>query len=171
MKYVRVGGKILLSLERGEELCGTLRMLAAEEDIKFALVSAHGQCRSATLGSYDSSLGTVFEYTYQGFDYELVSVTGELTNDAEPKLSLHASISFTKMRSTHLDHPGTIYGGLLSSATISSGCTVVLELLDVGAKLVPVESSSEAPDWRNRLLSTFTSTDEVDRKYLKLELE
>ena len=53
MKYVRSGDKIIVSLERVEELCGTLKMLAAEENIKFALVRAHGSCLRVTLGSYD----------------------------------------------------------------------------------------------------------------------
>ena len=50
MKHVKSGDKIIASLERGEELCGTLKTLAAKEDIKFALVRAHGSCARVTLG-------------------------------------------------------------------------------------------------------------------------
>ena len=57
MKYVRSGDKIIASLERGEEFCGTLKTLAAKEDIKFALVRAHGSCVRVTLGSYDKKSG------------------------------------------------------------------------------------------------------------------
>ena len=65
MKYVRSGDKIIVSLERGEELCGTLKMLAAEENIKFALVRAHGSCLRVTLGSYVGvQLGTFLFETF-----------------------------------------------------------------------------------------------------------
>ena len=77
MKHVKSGDKIIASLERGEELCGTLKTLAAKEDIKFALVRAHGSCVRVTLGSYDKKSGGLSVWSYNdAWDYELASVTG-----------------------------------------------------------------------------------------------
>lgn len=175
MKYVRTGNKIIASLDKGEELCATLRRLAVEENIGFATVSAHGTGRMVRLGSYSTSHGSTFEYSYSELDYELVSVTGELTGGAEPQLCLHALISNTIKKDEYLSNgdraPGVVYGGILDSATISAACTVVLELFDLDARLVPVDAPSKGLGFWDRLGATFTLTDEMDKRYLKLEFD
>lgn len=175
MKYVRTGNKIIASLDRGEELCSTLRRLAVEENIGFATVSAHGTGHMVRLGSYSTSNGTTFEYCYSELDYELVSVTGELTGGEEPQLSLHALISNTVKKDEYFSNgdraPGIVYGGILASATISAACTAVLELFDIDARLVPVPAPEREPGFWDRLSSTFTLTDELNKRYLKLEFE
>lgn len=122
MKYVRSGDKIIASLELGEELCGTLKTLAAKEDIKFALVRAHGSCVRVTLGSYDKKSGGLSVWSYNdAWDYELASVTGELLGGETPELNLHAVIGsvlkYDEYGSSFYDrNPGLTYAGTLESA-------------------------------------------------------
>lgn len=176
MKYVRSGGKIIASLERGEELCGTLKMLAAEEDIKFALVRAHGQCSRVTLGSYDSKGGGLAVWSYNDdCCYELASVTGELGGGGTPWLSLHAVIgNIIKHdeygRSIYDRNPGIVYTGTLERAEAGAGITAVLELMDIDARLADVPRP-EKGGLLDRISAAFADSDEGSPSYKRLELE
>ena len=176
MKYVRSGDKIIVSLERGEELCGTLKMLAAEENIKFALVRAHGSCLRVTLGSYDRKGGGLSVWSYNdAWDYELASVTGELLGGETPELNLHAVIGsvlkYDEYGSSFYDrNPGLTYAGTLESAEAGAGITAVLEILDISARLVNVPRL-EKGGFFGKIGAAFADTDENSPSYKRLELE
>ncbi len=176
MKYVRSGDKIIASLERGEELCGTLKTLAAKEDIKFALVRAHGSCVRVTLGSYDKKSGGLSVWSYNdAWDYELASVTGELLGGETPELNLHAVIGsvlkYDEYGSSFYDrNPGLTYAGTLESAEAGAGITAVLELLDIDARLADVPRP-ERVGLLDRISAALTDTDMDSPSYKRLELE
>lgn len=179
MEYRRAGNKIIAVLERGEELCAALRALAADEGIRFALVSAHGSCGSVRLGSYDRRGGRLMIERYSDIacDFELASVTGELIGGDEPALSLHAVIGSVikgdEFGSRFGDrHIGIVYAGTLESAEVSAGCTAVLELLELDARLagVPAPESGDG-GILGKIGRTFAKTDGFDPPYRRLELE
>lgn len=177
MKYVCAGGKILLSLERGEELCGTLKMLAAEEDIKFALVSAHGQCSRVTLGSLDTRTGRVGRVDYSEPDgMELACASGELTGGDTARVNLHAVIGSAFLHDEYGGrfrdrNSGVAYAGTLERAEAGAGLTAVVEPLDVDARLADVPAPEQSGGVLDRIGSAFSKTGVSDRLYRKLELE
>ena len=178
MDYRRIGQRIIVSLKPGEELCASLLKLAEEEDIKFALVSAHGSCSHVRLGSYDRVGGRLMTENYADMacDFELASVTGELIGGDEPALSLHAVIG-SVIKSDEFGsrlgdrHIGFVYAGTLEFAEVSAGCTAVLELLELDARLAEVPEPESGGGILGKIGRTFAKTDGFDPPYKRLELE
>ena len=168
MEYRRVGNKIIAVLERGEELCAALRALAADEGIKFALVSAHGSCGSVRLGSYDRRGGRLMIERYSDIacDFELASVTGELIGGDEHALSLHAVIGSVIKSDEFGSRLGDRHIGIVYAGTLE-----VLELLELDARLAEVPVPESGGGILGKIGRTFAKTDGFDPPYKRLELE
>ena len=107
MEYRRFGNKIVVRLDRGEEVCAKLLELAEREDIKLASVSGIGASNDVTLAT----------------DYEIGSVTGNLSRQGDkPYLHLHAVIGSPVMGECHAGH--------LNAATISATCELMIDVID-----------------------------------------
>ena len=167
MDYRRIGQRIIVSLKPGEELCASLLKLAEEEDIKFALVSAHGSCSRVTLGMYHKQTGRVVSFPYPSDDFELASVTGELTGGGAPVLNLHAVIGNPKLSLDYNSYSGVSYSGTLESAYVLAGCTAVLDVLELAARIAEVPEGEKPRGIR----AAFSQVDENDRLYRTLELD
>lgn len=137
MEYRRFGNKIVVRLDRGEEVCAKLLELAEREDIKLASVSGIGASGDVTLGVFNPRIKEYKSVRYEG-DYEIASVTGNLSRrDGKPYLHLHAVIGDpTRKFEWHHNPSGVTYSGHLNAAVISATCELVIDVIDgeVGRK-------------------------------------
>lgn len=69
MEYRRFGSKLVVRLERGEEVCEKLLELAERENIRTAAVSGIGASNDVTLGVFDTGTKEYFKKRYNGIDY------------------------------------------------------------------------------------------------------
>lgn len=137
MEYRRFGDKIVVRIDKGEELCAALLELAEKEDIRMAGVTGIGASGDVTLGVFNPRIKEYKSVRYEG-DYEIASVTGNLSRrDGKPYLHLHAVIGDpTRKFEWHHNPSGVTYSGHLNAAVISATCELVIDVIDgeVGRK-------------------------------------
>lgn len=122
MEYRRFGNKIVVRLDRGEEVCAKLLELAQLEDIRTAAVSGIGATNDVALGVFDTQT-KVYHKTRYVEDFEIGSVTGNLSRQGDkPYLHLHAVIGSPVMGECHAGH--------LNAATISATCELMIDVID-----------------------------------------
>lgn len=127
MNYRRFGDKIIVRIDKGEEVLEQLREIAVKENISLAHISALGATNSFTVGVFDVNKKQFYSNDFCG-DYEIVSLTGTITvMDGKPYIHIHMSAG---------DNKGLVYGGHLSRAVISATCEMVITVMDgfVGRK-------------------------------------
>ncbi len=123
MDYRRFGTKLVIRLDPGEELCGSLLDLAQRENVRLASVTALGASDDITLGVFDTRSKQYFKKRYNARNYELASVVGNLSRkDGEPYLHLHAVIGCPETEECH--------GGHLNAAVISATAEIVVDIID-----------------------------------------
>ncbi len=122
MEYRRFGSKIVVRLDRGEEVCAKLLELAEAEDIRLAAVSGIGATNDVALGVFDTQT-KVYHKTRYVEDFEIGSVTGSLTRkDGAPYLHLHVVVGSPLTLQCHAGH--------LNAAVISATCELVVDVID-----------------------------------------
>ena len=113
MEYKRFGSKILVRIDKDEEILEKVKELALKEKIRLAAVQALGATNSFTVGVYN-----VAEKKY----YVNVSLTGTInTMNGEFYTHLHMSAGNDK---------GEVFGGHLNRAVVSATCEMVVDVLD-----------------------------------------
>lgn len=123
MEYKRFGSKLVVRLEKGDELCAALLALAETEDVRLASVSGIGASNDVTLGVFDTRTKEYFKKRYNSWDYELASVTGNLSRqEGKPYLHLHAVIGSPANEKVHAGH--------LNAAVISATGEFVVDIID-----------------------------------------
>ena len=123
MEYRRFGDKIVVRIDKGEELCEKVLELAGKENIRLAGVTGLGASNDVTLGVFNTASKVYHKTRYNATDYELGSVTGNLsTMDGKPYLHLHAVIGSPVMDECHAGH--------LNAAVISATCELVIDVID-----------------------------------------
>ena len=137
MDYRRFGDKLVVRLDKGEEVCAKLLELAEKENIRLASVSGIGASGDVTLGVFNPRIREYKSVRYEG-DYEIASLTGNLSRqDGKPYLHLHAVIGDpTDKFEWHHNPSGVTYSGHLNAAVISATCELVVDVIDgeVGRK-------------------------------------
>lgn len=139
----RIGNRIIVRLDEGEDFCAKLRELISDEEIRFALVSGHGTLADVRLCTYVPDNYEYFENYYYGV-YDLTALSGEIgSSDGEPWLDLAATIanvrlhdSFSVIGDNLTDRePGVVYGGRLVKAEVRTSCVLALECLELDAHM------------------------------------
>lgn len=123
MEYRKFGSRIVVRIDPGEEVVKSVLLLAEQENIRLASVSAIGASDDVTLGIFDTKAKKYSSVRYHAHDYELASVAGNLSRkDKEPYLHLHAVIA----------DPGSgeCHGGHLSAAVVSATCEIFIQEVD-----------------------------------------
>ena len=118
MEYKRFGSKILVRIDKDEEILEQVKKLALKENIRLAAVQALGATNSFTVGVYN-----VADYanSFSG-SFEIVSLTGTInTMNGEFYTHLHMSAGNDK---------GEVFGGHLNRAVVSATCEMVVDVLD-----------------------------------------
>ena len=125
MEYKKYSQKIIVRLDRGDEIVSSLKTLAAKEKITFACVSGIGAVGSVKAGYFDTKEKCFKSFDLTG-DLEAVSFAGNINiMDGETYTHFHISVA---------DESGKVYGGHLSSAVISGTGEFVVDCVaaDVG---------------------------------------
>ena len=121
MEYKRFGSKILVRIDKDEEILEKVKELALKEKIRLAAVQALGATNSFTVGVYNVAEKKYYANTFSG-SFEIVSLTGTInTMDGEFYTHLHMSAGNDK---------GEVFGGHLNRAVVSATCEMVVDVLD-----------------------------------------
>ena len=121
MEYKRFGSKILVRIDKNEEILEKVKELALKEKIRLAAVQALGATNSFTVGVYNVAEKKYYANTFSG-SFEIVSLTGTInTMNGEFYTHLHMSAGNDK---------GEVFGGHLNRAVVSATCEMVVDVLD-----------------------------------------
>ena len=117
MEYKRFGNKIIVRIDKDEEILEQVKELALKENIRLAAVQALGATNSFTVGVYDVAEKQYYANSFSG-SFEIVSLTGTInTLDGQFYCHLHMSAG---------DSQGRVFGGHLNRAVISATCEMVV---------------------------------------------
>ena len=121
MKYKRFGDKIVVRIDRGEEILDKIRELALRENIKLASVTALGATDDFTVGVFNTAEKRYYANEFKGA-FEIVSLTGSInTMDGEFYTHIHMSAGNDK---------GEVFGGHLNRAVVSATCEMIVSVID-----------------------------------------
>ena len=121
MEYKRFGNKIIVRIDKDEEILEQVKELALKENIRLAAVQALGATNSFTVGVYDVAEKQYYANSFSG-SFEIVSLTGTInTMNGEFYTHLHMSAGNEK---------GEVFGGHLNRAVISATCEMVITVID-----------------------------------------
>lgn len=121
MEYRKFQNKIIVRMDKGEEILEKVREVAEKEKIKLADISALGAVSEFTMGVFDTEAKEYHANEFKG-SFEIVSLTGTInTMNDEFYCHLHMSAGNEK---------GQVFGGHLNRAIISATCEMVITLID-----------------------------------------
>lgn len=121
MEYRKFQNKIIVRMDKGEEILEKVREVAEKEKIKLADISALGAVSEFTVGVFDTEAKEYHANEFKG-SFEIVSLTGTInTMNDEFYCHLHMSAGNEK---------GQVFGGHLNRAIISATCEMVITLID-----------------------------------------
>ena len=102
MEYKRFGNKIIVRIDKDEEILEQVKKLALKENIRLAAVQALGATNSFTVGVYNVAEKQYYANSFSG-SFEIVSLTGTInTMNGEFYTHLHMSAGNDK---------GEVFGG------------------------------------------------------------
>lgn len=121
MEYRKFQNKIIVRMDKGEEILEKVREVAEKEKIKLADISALGAVSEFTVGVFDTEAKEYHANEFKG-SFEIVSLTGTInTMNDEFYCHLHMSAGNEK---------GQVFGGHLNRAIISATCEMIITLID-----------------------------------------
>lgn len=121
MEYRKFQHKIIVRMDKGEEILEKVREVAEKEQIKLAEISALGAVSEFTAGVFDTEAKKYHANEFKG-SFEIVSLTGTInTMNNEFYCHLHISAG---------DEKGHVFGGHLNRAVISATCEMIITLID-----------------------------------------
>ena len=119
MEYKVEEGKIIVRLDRGEEVVSSLLKIIKNENLHGGFVSAIGAADLIEVGLYELEKQQYKSKRFEG-DFEIISCLGNVSRkDGEPYLHLHMSFG---------DKDFNVYGGHLSYCRISGTFECVIGL-------------------------------------------
>ncbi|HEC35838.1 MAG TPA: DUF296 domain-containing protein [Anaerolineae bacterium] len=117
----RIGERFLVKLQPGDEVITSLRTWADEHGVGFALLSAIGALRRATLGYFDPAANG-YRYLPVEEQVEVASLSGNVSRgeDGEPVVHAHAVLGRSD---------GRTLGGHLVEGVVFPTLEVILSVL------------------------------------------
>lgn len=122
MEYIKSGDKIVLRLERGEEIVSSLKKLQRAENIKGAFFSGIGATDSAVIGVYAVNDKKYNAVTLTG-DMEIAALTGNISVSEDGGEYVHAHVVLGRGEIAHAGH--------LNEAVISATAEIFVQIVDV----------------------------------------
>ena len=117
MEYRVFSDKVIVRVDRGEEICEQLKAVCEKEGIVLASVSAIGAVGDFTVGVFSPDRTTYKSTNFMG-DYEIGSRSG-LVTEMDGKCYSHLPMSVA-------DGDGRVFGGHLNRAVVSATCEMVI---------------------------------------------
>lgn len=117
MNYINLKDKVIVRLDKGEELFETLKNVCKLTKIKSAYIQGIGASDKFTVAFYNNEIKKYEEFNFDSH-YEITSINGVVTKDInEYNLHIHA---------TFADKFSNLIGGHLIKTYISVTCEVIL---------------------------------------------
>ncbi|NLY67541.1 MAG: DNA-binding protein [Tissierellia bacterium] len=121
MEYKRFKDKIIVRLERGEEIVESITKLCNEEDIKLGRVTGIGATDKVKIGLFNVETKEYHSTVLEG-DMEITNLSGNISRmDGEVYIHLHITVC---------DEENKAYGGHLNMAVISATCEIIIDVID-----------------------------------------
>lgn len=121
MEYRRFNDKIVLRLDKGDEIVDSIMNLAKKEKITLASVTGIGGTDNVTVGVFNMDKKGYDRFTFTG-THEITSLTGNIcTMNGEEYSHIHITLAGTG---------GNVVGGHLLSCTISLTAEIFVTILD-----------------------------------------
>lgn len=122
MLYKKCRNKVVLRIDKGEEIIETISALSSIENIKTANVFGIGAVDNVTIGLFESDKKKYCSKQFKQ-DFEMTSLLGNITTkDEQVYLHLHINLA-------DIDHH--TFGGHLNEAYVSATCEIVIDILDM----------------------------------------
>ncbi len=121
MDFKRFGNKIIMRIDRGEEVVETIKKFCEDHKITLGSISGLGAAERIKVGLFDVLEKKYYSKEFVG-DYEISNLTGNIsTMNGETYLHIHITITDDEMRG---------FGGHLNEALISATCELVIDIID-----------------------------------------
>lgn len=121
MDYRVFKDKIIVRIDRGEEILSKIKEVAEKEKVTLAEINALGAVDDFTVGCYKADEKKYYPNEFKGC-YEIVSLTGTIsTMNGEYYSHIHMSAA---------DINGNVVGGHLNKAIVSVTCEAVITVID-----------------------------------------
>lgn len=121
MDFKRFGNKVVMRIDKGEEVVETIKNFCEEQKITLGSISGLGAAGRVKVGLFDVEKKEYFSKVFEG-DFEITNLTGNIsTMNEETYLHLHITIA---------DHEMRAFGGHLNEAVICATCEVVIDIID-----------------------------------------
>lgn len=120
MEYRKFEDTVIIRVDKGEEICRQLRLVADLEYIRLAQVQGIGAVRSIEAGVFDADKKYYYKNNFEG-NYEIVSLTGTITSmegECYPHLHILAC-----------DCSGNAVGGHLDRAIVSAAAELTVRII------------------------------------------
>jgi predicted DNA-binding protein with PD1-like motif len=121
MEYVQYGSKIVLRLDRGEELVGAVRIFCEENSIRLGSVSGIGAVNQVDVGLFVQETKEYHTKEFRG-SMEITSLAGNISQmNGKVYIHLHATLT---------DATYQAYGGHLNKAVVGATCELFIDVVD-----------------------------------------
>ena len=121
MEYRRFGEKIVIRINKGEEIISELKKVCEKENVQLASITAIGALDKLSIGIRDSRQKIYVNHEFSG-EYELIALIGNVTvMDGNFYAHLHMSAA---------DLQGDVIGGHLHEARVSATCEIFMSVCD-----------------------------------------
>lgn len=121
MIYKRFGNKIVVRIDKGEEILAKIEELSRAENIKLASVSALGAVNDFIVGVYNVTEQKYYRNHFVGA-FEIVSLTGSIsTMNGQFYAHIHMACG---------DDKGSVVGGHLNEGIVSATCEMFVDVID-----------------------------------------
>ena len=121
MEYKRFGNKIIVRIDKDEEILEQVKELALKENIRLAAVQALGATNSFTVGVYNVAEKKYYANTFSG-SFEIVSLTGTINT--------MSGAFYTHLHMSAGNDKGEVFGGHLNRAVVSATCEMIVTVID-----------------------------------------
>lgn len=121
MDFKRIGNKVIMRIDKGEEVVETIKKFCEDHKITLGSISGLGAAGRIKVGLFNVQEKKYYSTVLKG-DYEITNLTGNIsTMNGETYLHLHITAS---------DHEMRAFGGHLNEAVISGTCELVIDVID-----------------------------------------
>ena len=125
MKYKKCNSKVIVRIDKGEEIITCLNQLCEELNIKSGTIFGIGATNKVQIGIYETKNKKYISKKFTG-DHEIAPLLGNIASmNDKPYLHLHINICNTKNES---------FSGHLNSAIVSATFEGVIDIIDGNIK-------------------------------------
>lgn len=121
MKFKKCGNRVIVRIDRDEEIVETLKRVCRENEITLGSISGIGSTNRTTIGLFETVKKKYLSKELAG-EYEISHLSGNIsTMKGEAYLHLHITLSDARCNA---------FGGHLNSAIVSGTCEVVIDIIE-----------------------------------------